>query len=241
MWDSLNALFVDPDGKPDSLPHNWPFPDEEDILERPKRLINVGGEQDYYFKNNFVKTSKYEVYNFVPKFLMEEFNPKTKFANCYFLLVACLQCIEVISNTGGIPTVLLPLLFVVSVDALFQMVEDVKRHRADTVANASPALRYDPINHQNSVCKWYELQVGDFVLIQSRETIPADIVILGTAEKAKPAQGICYVETKSLDGETNLKIRNALPNTLSNIRSIDDLMSLKGLVEMEHPNNLIDS
>ena len=82
----------DSDMLPSSLPNNWPHSTEEDLEAKPKRLINIGKSQDYSFCNNFVKTSKYELYNFLPKFLLEEFNPKTKIANCYFLLVACLQC-----------------------------------------------------------------------------------------------------------------------------------------------------
>ena len=71
------------------------------MADRPQRIVKVGREQDFSFCDNFVKTSKYELWNFLPKFLMEEFNPKTKIANCYFLLISGLQCIGPISNTGG--------------------------------------------------------------------------------------------------------------------------------------------
>lgn len=40
---------------------------------------------------NMVRTSKYEYYNFLPKFLWEEFNPAAKIANVYFLFIAVLQ------------------------------------------------------------------------------------------------------------------------------------------------------
>lgn len=53
---------------------------------------------------------------------------------------------------------------------------------------------------------WKNVQVGDFVRIYNDDQIPADIVILSTSEK----DGACYVETKNLDGETNLKVRHAL-------------------------------
>ena len=35
----------------------------------------------------------------------------------------------------------------------------------------------------------------------NNEYFPADVLILNTSEK----KGICFIETKSLDGETNLK------------------------------------
>lgn len=228
-------------GLPPSNPKGWPRPTEQDLLERPKRIVRVGGPQIYSFCSNFVKTSKYELWNFLPKFLLEEFNPKTKVANCYFLMISGLQCIPYISNTGGIPTTLIPLLFVVFVDAIFQIFEDLSRHRADAKANASIARRYNKDAGRFEDCKWLELCVGDFVRINTRESIPADVLILCVAEKSEPAQGICYVETKSLDGETNLKIRTAIPSTLSTIKGEGDLVHLAGEVEMEHPNKLIES
>ena len=41
--------------------------------------------------------------------------------------------------------------------------------------------------------------------------------VLAVAEKTLPAQGLCYVETKSLDGETNLKTRKALPGAMDKV------------------------
>ena len=53
---------------------------------------------------------------------------------------------------------------------------------------------------------WKSIQVGDFVRIYNNDELPADIIVLSTSD----ADGACYVETKNLDGETNLKVRQAL-------------------------------
>lgn len=53
---------------------------------------------------------------------------------------------------------------------------------------------------------WKNVRVGDFVRIRADQPIPADMLILSTSED----DGACYVETKNLDGETNLKIRQAM-------------------------------
>ena len=53
---------------------------------------------------------------------------------------------------------------------------------------------------------WKNVQVGDFVRIYNDDQIPADIAILSTSDP----DGACYIETKNLDGETNLKVRQAL-------------------------------
>ncbi|XP_076877507.1 phospholipid-transporting ATPase IA isoform X5 [Brachyhypopomus gauderio] len=48
-------------------------------------------------------------------------------------------------------------------------------------------------------------------------------------------QGMCYIETSNLDGETNLKIRQGLQIT-AEIKDIDNLMRISGRMECESPN-----
>jgi magnesium-transporting ATPase (P-type) len=190
-------------------PKNWPNSSPEEIANLPYRKVSIGTEQQYRFCNNFVKTSKYEWYNFLPKFLFEEFNPTVKSANVYFLIIACLQLVPAITNTNGIPTTLIPLLFVVMGDCVIMLREDVRRHAADKEANSSMTLRLNSSSGQYESTIWSSIQVGDIVKVESRTNVPADIVVLSVSEKYDPPQGICYVDTKSLDGETNLKMRHA--------------------------------
>lgn len=53
---------------------------------------------------------------------------------------------------------------------------------------------------------WKDVNVGEFIRVRSDEEVPADIVILSTSD----AEGNCYIETKNLDGETNLKTKTSL-------------------------------
>lgn len=62
---------------------------------------------------------------------------------------------------------------------------------------------------------WEDLRVGDFVLLKNNEAIPADIIVCSSSEE----EDCCYVETKNLDGETNLKVRHAVPELAQSIRS----------------------
>ncbi|KAI0647599.1 phospholipid-translocating P-type ATPase [Trametes meyenii] len=52
---------------------------------------------------------------------------------------------------------------------------------------------------------WEDLRVGDIVKLMDDEPLPADILICATSED----ENVAYVETKNLDGETNLKSRSA--------------------------------
>ncbi|KAK6133704.1 hypothetical protein DH2020_032614 [Rehmannia glutinosa] len=56
---------------------------------------------------------------------------------------------------------------------------------------------------------WKKLQVGDIVKVKQDGFFPADILFLASTN----ADGVCYIETANLDGETNLKIRKASEKT----------------------------
>ncbi|KAK6537759.1 hypothetical protein TWF694_010670 [Orbilia ellipsospora] len=93
---------------------------------------------------------------------------------------------------------------------------------------------YDP--KQESAAKfkrdnWKNVRVGDWVRIYNNEEVPADVVILATSD----ADGACYVETKNLDGETNLKARHAL-HCGAAIRHARDCERAKFVIESEGPH-----
>ncbi|KAF0715850.1 Aste57867_3139 [Aphanomyces stellatus] len=185
---------------------------------------------------NVVITSKYTVFSFLPKFLFESF---CKVANLFFLVVSILQTIKPISNTYGVPTNAPTLLFVICIDAVFAIMEDRRRHKSDNAANS--ATCHVVVNNAIEDRLWSQVKVGDILQVRNREVIPADVLIL-SVEEPDPSvpSGICYVETKSLDGETNLKLRQALPATMGTLRETHDLDKIKGTVVCETPNPYIN-
>lgn len=89
------------------------------------------------------------------------------------------------------------------------------------------------VSHENTVSQKYnagadvfakslskDVRVGDFILLRNGDSLPADAVLLSTSDK----EGICFVETKDLDGETNLKPRNSIQE-LKHIESGADCLS----------------
>jgi magnesium-transporting ATPase (P-type) len=136
---------------------------------------------------------------------------------------------------------LLPLLVIVAIDMVFAALEDVTRHKADAKANGALARQLDPATGSWKRVHWWQLAVGDAVLIKNREDVPTDVLIIGVHEPNKPVcEGTCYVETKSLDGETNLKARHQLRSLLGCVSGASDVLRLRGTLTTEHPNKSID-
>lgn len=70
-------------------------------------------------------------------------------------------------------------------------------------------LRHGGTGQLESV-RWRDLRVGDVVKVEKDAFFPADLLFLSSSSE----EASCYVETMNLDGETNLKVRRALEQTL---------------------------
>lgn len=81
---------------------------------------------------------------------------------------------------------------------------------------------------------WKEVRVGDIVRIHNNEEVPADILILLSSDE----DNCCFVETKNLDGETNLKVKQSMKLSERKLDRADDYMGMNFQVESEgpHPN-----
>ncbi len=55
--------------------------------------------------------------------------------------------------------------------------------------------------------EWSEVRIGDICYMEAEEMFPADLLLLSSSSEG----GVAYIETASLDGEKNLKPRNAYP------------------------------
>ena len=78
---------------------------------------------------------------------------------------------------------------------------------------------------------WKKLEVGDVVLLRENDQVPADMVVLSSSD----ADGQCFVETKNLDGETNLKPRRSLKATMG-IQHEEDVEHAQFVVDSEPPH-----
>lgn len=95
---------------------------------------------------------------------------------------------------------------------------------------------------------WEDVKVGDFVKIYENEQFPAgkfvfvllecladvliDIVICATSEE----EDVAYIETKNLDGETNLKSRNGVPG-LSHLNTAEACAKAHLRIDLDAPES----
>lgn len=187
------------------------------------------------FPSNYVSTTKYSPLNVVPKFLFEQF---TRFSNAYFLFVGILYCIDEVTPvfTVGRYSGLWVLCFVVSISGVKEAIEDVRRYRQDRMVNRANTEILGSMQRasaKKSGDRWDSVKVGDILKVRSGETFPADLVLLASSSD----DGLAFIETKQLDGESNLKVKVA-PQSLANAFSSDArALLVRGVVECEAPND----
>nr|XP_019046460.1 phospholipid-transporting ATPase [Kwoniella bestiolae CBS 10118]OCF25390.1 phospholipid-transporting ATPase [Kwoniella bestiolae CBS 10118] len=197
-----------------------------DGVPREIALNDAEGNRVKGYEKNSVTTGKYGPITFLPKFLFAEFS---RSANLFFLFTAIIQQVPNVSPTGRYTTIV-PLAVVLIASAFKEIKEDLKRHASDRSLNNSIAQVL--INQAFQPRPWRRIRVGDIVRLEANAFIPADVVLLSSSEP----EGLCYIETANLDGETNLKIKQSHPSTatLTNPQAVS---LLRGHLLSEAPNS----
>ncbi|OTB18222.1 hypothetical protein K445DRAFT_55124 [Daldinia sp. EC12] len=221
-----------------------------------------------HYVSNFIRSSRYTKWSFVPKQLYFQFS---KLANFYFLVIAVLQLIPGLSTTGSFTT-LIPLLVFVSISMAKEGFDDYRRYVLDKTENLAPAWVLDPdgtvekkssknplvslIKRRSKVreeeegmaelqdmggnrekspwatIQWQDIRVGDIVRLRRDDSVPADMIIL----HATGHNGVAYIETMALDGETNLKSKHACSLLAQHCDTIENLKNCEAEVVSEDPN-----
>ncbi|KAM8876953.1 phospholipid-transporting ATPase VD isoform 1-T1 [Synchiropus picturatus] len=154
------------------------------------------------FSDNSIRTTKYNLWTFVPMNLFQQFH---RAANLYFLFLALLNWVPVVEAFQKEIT-MIPLVVVLAVTACKDALEDYRRYLFDRRVNNSKALVYNGEQKDYVQQRWRDVRVGDFVRLSCNEIIPADLLLLYSSDPG----GVCYIETANLDGETNLKQRQVV-------------------------------
>uniref|UniRef100_A0A672J2P0 Phospholipid-transporting ATPase n=1 Tax=Salarias fasciatus TaxID=181472 RepID=A0A672J2P0_SALFA len=163
------------------------FPSEEERrLRANDRPFNLA----YRYANNAIKTSKYNIFNFLPLNLFEQFR---RLANAYFFFLFCLQLIPQISSLSWFTTAV-PLSLVLSITGVKDASDDINRHKSDKHVNNRKVNVLIDGELRNE--KWMNVQVGDIVKLENNQFVTADLLLLSSSEPLS----LVYVETAELDG-----------------------------------------
>ncbi|XP_030904753.2 phospholipid-transporting ATPase VD isoform X4 [Melopsittacus undulatus] len=180
------------------------------------------------YMNNKIRTTKYTLLNFLPRNLFEQFH---RVANLYFLFLVVLNWVPLVEAFQK-EIAMLPLVAVLTIIAVKDGLEDYSKYKMDKQINNLLTKVYSRKEKKYIDECWKNVNVGDFIRLSRNEIIPADMVLLYSSD----LDGICYIETASLDGETNLKQRQVVRGYSEQVSEIDP-EKFSSRIECESPNN----
>jgi len=182
-----------------------------------------------HFAHNAVRNTKYRWWSLVPKSLWNQFR---RLANVYFLVMSVAMMVGNYTEAYDAPiegiNTLLTLLLTMIVTMCIEARDDCERAKKDREINTTETVRLhagmdllgmdaahppgklwrmtdfrSADSDSGAIAEWKDIVVGDVVVVFKDGVFPADMLLLASAAP----DGSCFVETKSIDGETNLKKR----------------------------------
>lgn len=204
----------------------WPFKSAvSNAAQLPPRVVHAQhAEKNQHFSDNRIVNTKYTWWTFLPKNLAEQFSLHM---NRYFLLIACLQFVRTLTPVNPLTT-LGPLVFIFTLSAIKELIDDAGRAKEDKEANS----QLIDVVENGQICQKQSssVRVGDILKISDGGDIPCDLVLL----KSSQEHGQAFIQTTNLDGETSLNTRSATAATQA--LSVAEIMSFQGVVETATPN-----
>ncbi|KAI9001573.1 hypothetical protein BC832DRAFT_562064 [Gaertneriomyces semiglobifer] len=195
-------------------------------------------ETHYEFKSNYIRTTKFTLWSFLPVNLFYQFR---RFYNIYFLLGA-------LSVTAGVSSFspvsqILPLIVVLFFSMAKEAYEDYNRYKSDKANNEETCTVIR--GGQKVQIKSQHVGAGEVIYIEKGERSVVDAVVLAVCGEVteKRLREECFIETSQLDGETNLKRR--APVTGLPIENREDAdrfcSSIRGQLQCDPPNNNLNT
>ena len=165
-----------------------------------------------------------------------------------------MQMIQRISITGGVPTVLLPLSFVILINGLKDLLEDFKRRSFDNSENGRNVFVFNKEKKLFEKKEAKDIKLGDiikvnifYIQVNENENFPVDLILISSkktdledlSQLKDEELGMCYIESKNLDGETNMKFKQANIEISKYYKKEEDFDKLTGIIECSPPSELL--
>ncbi|KAH0570460.1 Pospholipid-transporting ATPase [Spironucleus salmonicida] len=201
------------------------------LVQQQPQKVEINFYDPLNAKNNLISSCKYRWWNFIFLFLYQQYQ---KPSNVFYLVQAMSNLIPGAAVVTP-ATAFLPVIFVLLIAAAREILEDLGRYKADKQAN-SQMYKIMRDGQQVQICS-SDIKQGDILFLMNTQEVPADSVLLYSYDESR----IGFISTASLDGESNLKIRNqVLPFTLIS-KAHDDVAQVFsnffGRVTVQPPSN----
>ena len=213
--------------------------EQEDISRIIKVRVNDEVE-NLEGKTNVITTTKYSLLSWLPVSLGNQFK---RFANKFFAFISILMMIgtyapQVFASPLEPWSTVLTLFFVLMVTSVKEGMEDYERAKHDSTENNKEVIRVKFENGRPMEEKILSknIQAGDIIKLVGHCQVPVDFLIILTSNYADG--NTCYIETASIDGETNLKVREA-PQGIDTVDGEVSVHMFNGSIEAEPPNKNI--
>ena len=191
--------------------------------------------QDGVQSNNYVRTTRYTLWSFIPLTLYENFQ---RFANIYFLIMAIFGFLPFSPISPFVQVS--PLVIVIVVSMIKSGVEDYMRHTNDVRVNSVTFEVLDRKIKRFRKVKSMDIKPGDLIRIRCNQEIPSDVVVVETTGD----DGVSYINEVNLNGETALKQKKCLfsnenfdLNTIAKVKvpaPNKDILKLDGSLEINN-------
>ncbi len=200
-----------------------------------KHIFLKESELNYTYFSNKVENHKYNLISFVPVVIFNQFK---QFGNFFYLIMTLTQFVPVLI-VGFLFSYLSPLVIVVGVTMIKELYDDINRRYQDRITNNQIYTIYkNNINNEPEEIQVTSanLKIGDFIIINENQRVPADIILLKTFNNDAD-DNHAFIRTDQLDGETDWKLRKALGSTQK--LTIAEIINLDAFIEYEAPSKLI--
>uniref|UniRef100_A0A3Q2XR57 Phospholipid-transporting ATPase n=1 Tax=Hippocampus comes TaxID=109280 RepID=A0A3Q2XR57_HIPCM len=182
-------------------------------------------KREQRYPRNVINNQKYNFFTFLPGVLFNQFK---YFFNLYFLLLACSQFVEEL-RLGDLYTYWVPLGLVLTITIIREAVDEIRCYIRDKEVNSQI---YSKLSTRGTTkIKSSNIQVGDLIIVEKNQRVPADMIFLRTSER----NGSCFLRTDQLDGETDWKLRLPVACT-QRLPTAADLLQIRSYVYAEEPN-----
>mgnify|MGYP001096131967 FL=1 len=190
-----------------------------------QRNIYFSAPTPVKYPSNAVKNTKYNLFTFFPLFLFYQFKQPL---NLFFLVIALTQFYPPL-QVGFLFTYVAPLVIVLTISLAKEAWDDIVRWQRDREVNSQTYIRITQNGSQR--VKAEDIKVGHILEIKAHERVPADMIILHTADES----GSVFIKTDQLDGETDWKLRRAVSAT-QQVKPEIELLNISGVITAQPPS-----